>query len=192
MNPVLLAIDIQEDFFCIFKLLKPREQFERSVRELTAKLRERRVPIIHILTRHREDRSTWTLHMKRDNFRICMEGTDGARELEAVGTEPGESVMYKTRWSAFYRTELDHALRAGGYDTLIMAGFMTHACIRVTAIDAYQRDYDVVIARDCIDTYDPVHERITLDYLSRYAARIMTNAELFAFLEGARSPRLPA
>ncbi|MCX6550851.1 MAG: hypothetical protein NTY02_07580, partial [Acidobacteria bacterium] len=37
-------------------------------------------------------------------------------------------------------------------------------------MDAYQRDYGVIIARDCIDTYDAAHEQITLDYLSRYSA----------------------
>jgi nicotinamidase-related amidase len=182
MKPVLLAIDLQEDFLRLFTLLKPRERFEESVRRLTSFFRDRGIPIIHLLTLHKKDRSTWTVQMKRDDFRICIEGTDGARELDAVGREAAEPVLYKTRWSAFYTTGLDRLLRERGYDTLVLAGFLTHACIRVTAIDAYQRDYAVIIARDCVDTYDAVHERVTLDYLSRYAARVMGNEELFALL----------
>ena len=182
MKPVLLAIDLQKDFPKVFKLLKPRDRFDHSVERLVTFFRERELPVIHLLTRHREDKSTWTLHMKRDNFRICVEGTEGAEELEAVGRRPGETVMYKTRWSAFYGTDLEQHLRGHGYDTLVLAGFMSHACIRVSALDAYQRNYDVIIARDCVDTYDALHEKITFDYLSRYAARVMSNGEIFRLL----------
>jgi nicotinamidase-related amidase len=31
-----------------------------------------------------------------------------------------------------------------------LAGINTHACIRTAAIDAFQRDYDVILAGDCI------------------------------------------
>jgi len=183
MNPVLLTIDFQKDFPGLFKLLKPRGEFEESVRQLTSFFRRRRLPILHILTMHKADRSSWTLQMKRDNFSICIEGTEGCQELDAVGRQPGEAVMYKTRWSAFYGTDLDRLLKQRGYDTLVLAGFLSHACIRATAIDAYQRDYSIIIARDCIDTYDAVHEKITLDYLSRYVARLLTNREIFDLFE---------
>ena len=182
MKPVLLTIDLQKDFQKIFPLLKPRDLFERSVRQMVGFFRERGLPIIHLLTLHKEDKSTWTLHMKRDDFRICMEGTKGAEELEAVDRRAGETVIYKTRWSAFYGTDLQQQLRTPGYDTLVLAGFLSHACIRVTALDAYQRDYNVIIARDCVDTYDARHEQLTFDYLSRYAARVLTNREIFRLL----------
>lgn len=183
MKPVLLTIDLQKDFPRLFKLAKPHDVFDANVRQLTSFFRERGLPIIHILTVHKADRSSWTLQMKRDNFGICVEGTEGSRELDAVGRRPEEAVMYKTRWSAFYGTGLDGGLRAGGYDTLVLAGFMSHACIRVTAIDAYQRDYGLVIARDCIDSYDALHEKVTLEYLSRYVAKVLTNGEIFGLLK---------
>jgi nicotinamidase-related amidase len=183
MKPVLLTIDLQKDFQNRFTLLKQKGPFEKSIAELAAFFRERALPIVHFLTVHKKDKSTWTLHMKRDNFRICMEGSDGAKELPAVGRLPEEPVIYKTRWSAFYETGLDALLMREGYDTLVLAGFLTHACIRVTAIDAYQRDYKVIIAGDCVDTYDRVHEQVTLNYLSRYAAEVLSNKELMGRLD---------
>jgi nicotinamidase-related amidase len=182
MKPVLLTIDIQKDFPGLFKLVKPHEVFDANVRQLTSFFREKGLPIIHVLTVHKADRSSWTLQMKRDDFGICIEGTEGSLELDAVGRRPEEAVMYKTRWSAFYGTELDRILKEGGYDTLVLAGFLSHACIRVTAIDAYQRDYGIVIAGDCVDSYDAAHEKITLGYLSRYVARVLSNGEIFDLL----------
>ena len=41
------------------------------------------------------------------------------------------------------------------------------------------------IACDCIDTYDARHEQLTLAYISRYAAKIMTNREISDFLRTA-------
>lgn len=189
MKPVLLTIDLQKDFPRLFKLAKPREEFDASIRQLTSFFRERYLPVIHVLTAHKADRSSWTLQMKRDDFGICIDGTEGSLELPSVGRRPEETVLYKTRWSAFYRTDLDRILRAGGYDTLVLAGFLSHACIRVTAVDAYQRDYGIVIARDCVDSYDVAHERITLEYLSRYVARVLTNGEIFDLL-AALNPKL--
>jgi nicotinamidase-related amidase len=189
MKPVLLTIDLQKDFPRLFKLVKPREAFDANVRQLTSFFRKKGLPILHILTVHKADRSSWTLQMKRDNFGICIEETEGSLELPAVGRLPGEPVMYKTRWSAFYGTDLDRVLKEGGYDTLVLAGFLSHACIRVTAIDAYQRDYGIVIARDCVDSYDAAHEKMTLEYLSRYVARVLSNGEIFDMLEAQNSKK---
>jgi nicotinamidase-related amidase len=39
-----------------------------------------------------------------------------------------------------------------------IAGINTHECVWTTAVDAYQRDFDVVLARDCIGSYDAEHQ----------------------------------
>ena len=54
----------------------------------------------------------------------------------------------------------------------------THACIRMTAIDAYQRDMRVVLATECIDSHDEEHARISLCYMDGKIASVMTNAQI--------------
>jgi isochorismate hydrolase len=36
----------------------------------------------------------------------------------------------------------------------------------MAVIDAYQRDYEVVLALDCTDSYDEEHHRVSLRYLT--------------------------
>jgi isochorismate hydrolase len=36
-----------------------------------------------------------------------------------------------------------------------------HACVRTTAIDAYQRDLDVIIPREAVGSYDRNHEAMS-------------------------------
>jgi len=74
-------------------------------------------------------------------------------------------VIIKKRYSAFFGTTLDETLARLTPDTLILAGINTHACVRTTAIDAYQRDWPVVLAGDCIGSYDQEHHEISLRYM---------------------------
>ena len=50
--------------------------------------------------------------------------------------------------------------------------------MRTTVVDAYQRDYEVILARDCIDSYDPEHHEISLKYMDGHLGRGMSNDEL--------------
>ncbi len=67
-------------------------------------------------------------------------------------------------------------------DTLILAGINTHACIRAAAIDAYQRDWHVIVATDCVDSYDRTHHEISLQYMHGKIAAVMSNDDIQAAL----------
>jgi isochorismate hydrolase len=68
-------------------------------------------------------------------------------------------------------------------DVLILAGINTHACVRVTAIDAYQRDWKIVVAADCVDSYDREHHDISMQYMKGKIAMVMTNEEIRSALD---------
>lgn len=90
--------------------------------------------------------------------------------------------VLKKRYSAFFRTELDDLLKKIQADTIVVSGVNTHACVRTTVIDSYQRDYELIIAVECVDSYDEEHHRISLRYLTEAMAVGRTNQELFAEL----------
>ena len=69
-------------------------------------------------------------------------------------------------------------------DAVILAGVNTHACIRTTAIDAYQRDGRVVLAADCIGSYDQEHHEVSLRYMKGKIAEVTGNGEIRAALDG--------
>lgn len=84
---------------------------------------------------------------------------------------------------AFFGTTLGEILKQLRPDTIVLAGINTHACIRASAIDAYQRDWPVIIASDCVGSWDEEHHAITMTYLQREIARAMTNYEIEAALK---------
>jgi isochorismate hydrolase len=75
---------------------------------------------------------------------------------------------------------LDQLLAAWQPQRIILAGVNTHACVRTTAIDAYQRDYEVVLAEDCIASYDQEHHEVSLRYMAGKIAQVMRGVDIFA------------
>lgn len=62
--------------------------------------------------------------------------------------------LNKVRHSAFYATPLDHLLQQLGVRRLILTGQVTEQCVLYTALDAYVRHYEVVVARDAVAHID--------------------------------------
>lgn len=56
--------------------------------------------------------------------------------------------MYKPRWSAFYRTDLDEFLAARSIDTVVVCGCNFPNCPRATIYEASERGYRLVLVSD--------------------------------------------
>lgn len=63
---------------------------------------------------------------------------------------PDEIVLWKPRWSAFFRTPLHAHLRESGVDTVVIAGCNFPNCPRATTFDASAHDYRIVLATDAL------------------------------------------
>jgi nicotinamidase-related amidase len=57
---------------------------------------------------------------------------------------PGEWVMFKPRWGAFYRTTLEERLRALDVDTVVICGCNFPNCPRTTIYEASERDLEII------------------------------------------------
>jgi ureidoacrylate peracid hydrolase len=73
--------------------------------------------------------------------------TDIVPELKP---QANDIVIYKTRFSGFYQTDLDATLKKFGIKYLIVAGVTTSICVESTVRDAMFRDYLCVMLRDCM------------------------------------------
>jgi len=79
---------------------------------------------------------------------MCIEGSPESEVHREIKPLPGEKVVLKHRYSAFYNTDLETVLRCLGVKDLVIAGIMTNMCCESTARDAYYRDYRVFIPAD--------------------------------------------
>ena len=78
----------------------------------------------------------------------CLQGSEASEIHPDLRPLPGEKVILKHRYSAFYNTDLETVLRCLKIGDLVISGVMTNLCCESTARDAYFRDYRVFIPAD--------------------------------------------
>jgi ureidoacrylate peracid hydrolase len=76
-------------------------------------------------------------------------GSWGAQILPELAPVEGDLIVAKHRYSGFFETELDAALRARGIGTLLFTGCTTSVCVDATLRDAFYRDYRCLLLADC-------------------------------------------
>lgn len=63
---------------------------------------------------------------------------------------PAEAIVFKPRWSAFYRTGVERWLHDNRCDTVVVAGCNLPNCPRATLFDASERDFRGVLVTDAV------------------------------------------
>ena len=123
---------------------------------LLAGLRERGVPVVHVVTEYREP-----AEIAANPF------------WKAAHDDPGKArrgiLRGKKRYSSFHATDLEFLLRRLGADTVILAGINTTTCVLCAAFEATNLDFRVVIAADAVDSMDG-------EDMHRFALRLMQAA----------------
>ncbi len=111
--------------------------------------------------------------------------TEGSRWAEVMpDLEPRKTDLYvntKRRYSAFYGTDLDLLLRNLRVETVILTGVMTEICVVCSAFEAFNRDYRVVVVKDCTAGRDPETEVCVLErIIGLEVGWVLSSEELIA------------
>jgi nicotinamidase-related amidase len=103
----------------------------------------------------------------------------GAPIAKLLTPRPTDFVVLKSTLSGFYQTPLETMLRLGGVRTLIITGFAADNCVLFTSADAYMRDFQLVIPKDCIGAKTPDAFRRALKTMDDlFGARIVASRSL--------------
>lgn len=91
-------------------------------------------------------------------------GQPGAHLVRQVAPEKDDYFILKPRHSGFYASSLEILLENMGVRRLVLTGISSHQCVLFTANDAYVREYELKIPRDCIAAPTPPQTRLALQY----------------------------
>jgi nicotinamidase-related amidase len=185
----LLVIDMQDEF------VKPgwapswvpgATRIITRVAEILAAARRARIPVVHTAfaaTHDFRDRPRSGSFMPN---RYPSEPSEGLCVAPCFPAEltpaPGEILLLKPSYGAFYDTPLDTLLRNMGCDTVIITGTMTNLCCSTTARQAYERGYFVVFGEDVTATNDAAIQAAEIRTQRYGFARVLTGAEIVALL----------
>jgi nicotinamidase-related amidase len=165
----LLVIDVQVEFVSGAMVVPGTEDRLAQLARLVQAYRRARRPIVHVVRLYvpgGEDVDLLRRAEIRAGKEIAAPGSAGSQipavllpaetrlapeqllagQLQAIGRS--EHIMFKPRWSAFYRTPLEEHLREQGVTTVVVAGCNLPNCPRATLFDASERDYRTVLVHD--------------------------------------------
>jgi nicotinamidase-related amidase len=96
---------------------------------------------------------------------------------------PGDVIIPKHRWNAFFSTDLEFHLRVRGIDTVILAGGWTDIGIASTAFAARDLDLGLVLPRDACFSLCGSNHDLLMDRLFPRMGRIMSTEQTVRLLE---------
>lgn len=145
------------------------ERIVPSIENLLDSARDLNKPIIYVSDSHSEDDrefSLWGQH--------AVSGTKGSEIVPELKPEEGNFTINKTKYSAFYDTELEFLLKELGLDELVLTGVLTHICIQHTAADAFYRGYDIVVPKGCVEDISDEKNQRALSFIEEnYGGKVI-------------------
>ncbi|WP_251212142.1 cysteine hydrolase family protein [Adlercreutzia murintestinalis] len=112
-------------------------------------------------------------------------GSAEAQVSPQIPVQPGDHIIQKRRYSAFFQTGLRLLLDELGVRTLILTGFDTNICVQHTAADAYFNNFNIALVTDATGTFLVGTQAEGLAYQQKcYAAKLVTTDQAQRFIEG--------
>ena len=104
----------------------------------------------------------------------------GFADLAPGLAEPGDILITKSTWGAFFRTDLDSELKRRGVGAIVLGGVATHIGVEATARQAWELGYELVIARDVTTSIAVEPHEGTMRHIFPRIARV-TDSDVLAF-----------
>jgi nicotinamidase-related amidase len=186
----LLVIDMQNEFLsedgAIF--FHYASEIVPNVKRLISASRRASIPVVYTGHVHEDPEvdggmtAEWWPEIKQG--RCLIRGSAGARIYGPLSPRSGEKVIWKHRYSAFYNTDLEIALRGMGVSDLMITGVLTNVCCESTARDAFFRDFRVFFLADATATSEPEFHLATLKNLAYAFAYVTTTEKILKQISG--------
>ena len=176
----LLIIDMQPYFFQEAQRRKKIDLVVDNINQLIENFDACSLPVLHVVSCYQADGSDWDLKMKAAGKPALIAGTEEAAILPGIRVLDDHTRVIKTRYSAFFRTNLANLLRAKKIDRVVVVGAYTHYCVNATIFDAYSNDFVPCLITDAVLSHLPDESRMMKDRMRRNGYHLFGTDEFIA------------
>ena len=174
MSRALIVVDMLNDFIDENGALFCGNRAKNVVvyiRSLIERYRKDDGIIIYVCDSHSKDDREFDRFVPH-----CVNGTWGAEVVEEIEPWEEDFVVRKTRYSAFYGTNLEDILKKKSVREAGVVGVCTSICVMDTVGGMANRDYAVKVYKRGVADFDRNMERCALERMRKiYGAEIITS-----------------
>jgi len=164
-STAVLLVDVINplDFPEADELLAHALPMAKRIGELKRRAKRAQIPVIYA----NDNFGRWRSDLRAVVDRCREPGSKGRELVEMLLPAEEDYFVLKPKHSAFYSTTLDTLLRYLGTRTLVIAGLAGNICVLFTANEAYMRDYELLIPRDCVASNSQAENEAALAQMAK-------------------------
>jgi nicotinamidase-related amidase len=187
-SSAFLIVDMQNDFVRVGAPLEVPDTRKTvaPIREVTRRFRQTGRPVVYTrFVAGPEETLLWKwspqiyppVNCCRIGFRRYYQDIAAERECIAVidelSVEPGDAVVDKYGYGAFFRTNLVDILAARKTDTVVIAGTVTQICVEETGRESFHHGFQTMLLSDAVSSFDPELHAATLKNFAMKFGRVL-------------------
>lgn len=145
---VLLLIDVINDFEFPRgdELLQCALPIAARLATLKRRAKAAGIPAVYV----NDNFGRWQSNFQQIIDHCLQKDAQGHSFVEQLVPEKQDYFVLKPKHSGFYQTPLELLLKHLGAKRLLLTGLSTNSCVLFTANDAYMRDLQLMVPRDCV------------------------------------------
>ena len=162
----LLLIDVINDleFPEADEMLGAAREMAHQLLRLKTRAKKAGIPAIYV----NDNFGRWKSDFRATIEHCLRKGVRGRELVEILRPEEDDYFVLKPKHSGFFSTTLETLLRYLGPSTLVLTGIAGNFCVLFTANDAYMRDYNLVVPRDCTVSNTPAENDAALRLMRKF------------------------
>ncbi|MDP9205938.1 MAG: cysteine hydrolase [Gemmatimonadota bacterium] len=151
----------------------------KRLAQLKRRARAAGVPVIYV----NDNFGKWRCDFRQQLGHVLEAGVRGELVAKLLLPDKQDFFVLKAKHSGFYHTQLDLLIDYLQVRTLVLAGFATDMCVLFTGSDAFMRDLEIIVPRDCSASASMEHHEGALEHMSRVLKVKTTSSEEIDFTE---------
>jgi len=165
-NVALLVIDVQQGLFEKSTSIYKAEQLLDNLNTLIGGARRAGVPVLFV---------------QHANEGTLAEGSEAWRLHPRIQPLPTELIIHKRHGNAFEETVLQQELESRRVRTLVVAGLVTHGCVKATCLGALALEYRIILVSDGHSSFSKQAAKLIEEWnlrLSGLGAKLRATGEI--------------
>jgi len=109
--------------------------------------------------RKKDFKIIFTAHIEEDSTSSFSKDSENVEIIDQIKKQDSDVLIKKNKISPFFKTSLEQELQ--GIDEIVVCGILTNLCVRSLVQDAYDRDFEIKVVKDCCVAFDDETQEFT-------------------------------